>query len=100
MASDAPVGGFDFDLCKRNAFLMRFLADDQGAGGYGAQLPGQKGFRRLIRHGHRHASALLQQDDLTQLVRDHTKPGDMVVCLGAGTISAWANALPARLRQV
>ena len=54
----------------------------------------------LIRHGHRHASALLQQDDLTQLVRDHTKPGDMVVCLGAGTISAWANALPARLRQV
>jgi hypothetical protein len=25
------------------------------------------------------------------------QPGDMVVCLGAGTISAWANALPARL---
>ena len=21
MASDAPVGGFTFDLCKRNAFL-------------------------------------------------------------------------------
>lgn len=21
MASDTPVGGFDFDLCKRNAFL-------------------------------------------------------------------------------
>ena len=26
------------------------------------------------------------------------RPGDMVVCLGAGTISAWANALPARLQ--
>jgi UDP-N-acetylmuramate--alanine ligase len=52
----------------------------------------------LIRHGHPHASALLRQDDLTQLVRDHARPGDMVVCLGAGTISAWANALPARLR--
>jgi len=21
MASDTPIGGFDFDLCKRNAFL-------------------------------------------------------------------------------
>ena len=25
------------------------------------------------------------------------RPGDMVVCLGAGTISAWANALPGKL---
>jgi UDP-N-acetylmuramate--alanine ligase len=32
-------------------------------------------------------------------VREHAQPGDMVVCLGAGTISAWANALPANLEQ-
>ena len=25
------------------------------------------------------------------------RPGDMLVCLGAGSISAWANALPARV---
>ena len=53
----------------------------------------------LVRHGHRHASALLEEDDLEQLVRANAKAGDMVVCLGAGTISAWANALPARLQQ-
>ncbi|WP_238366039.1 UDP-N-acetylmuramate--L-alanine ligase [Mesobacterium pallidum] len=51
----------------------------------------------LIRHGHRHARALHDEDDLERLVREQTQPGDMVVCLGAGTISAWANNLPERL---
>ncbi|MGP3722848.1 UDP-N-acetylmuramate--L-alanine ligase [Cereibacter sphaeroides] len=51
----------------------------------------------LIAHGHRHARAILCEDDLERLVREQARPGDMVVCLGAGTISAWANNLPARL---
>ncbi len=51
----------------------------------------------LIRHGHRHARALHSEEDLERLVREQTQPGDMVVCLGAGTISAWANNLPSRL---
>ncbi|WP_120635987.1 UDP-N-acetylmuramate--L-alanine ligase [Ruegeria sp. EL01] len=53
----------------------------------------------LIRHGHRHASAILNEEDLERLVREQTRPGDMVVCLGAGTISAWANGLPERLQR-
>lgn len=52
----------------------------------------------LTQHGHRHACALLAEEDLERLVRTETRPGDMVVCLGAGTISAWANNLPARLK--
>jgi len=52
----------------------------------------------LIRHGHRHARAVTDEDDLLRLVREQARPGDMVVCLGAGTISAWANNLPARLQ--
>ena len=52
----------------------------------------------LIRHGHRHARAVTSEDDLERLVREQARPGDMVVCLGAGTISAWANGLPARLQ--
>lgn len=51
----------------------------------------------LIRHGHRHARAIVSEEDLERLVREQAKPGDIVVCLGAGTISAWANGLPARL---
>jgi UDP-N-acetylmuramate--alanine ligase len=51
----------------------------------------------LIRHGHRHALALTEEADLAALVRAEARPGDMVVCLGAGTISAWAWRLPAAL---
>ena len=51
----------------------------------------------LIAHGHRHARAIIDEDDLARLVREQARPGDMVVCLGAGTISAWANGLPAKL---
>ena len=51
----------------------------------------------LIAHGHRHARALQDESELARLVKEQARPGDMVVCLGAGTISAWANALPAKL---
>ena len=53
----------------------------------------------LIRHGHRHARAVMGEDDLERLVREQARPGDIVVCLGAGSISAWANGLPERLRR-
>ena len=53
----------------------------------------------LIRHGHRHARAIRDEDDLERLVREQAGPGDMVVCLGAGTISGWANNLPGRLQR-
>ena len=51
----------------------------------------------LIAHGHRHARALLDEADLARLVKEQARPGDMVVCLGAGTISTWANNLPTKL---
>ena len=52
----------------------------------------------LIAHGHRHARAILDENDLARLVREQARRGDMVVCLGAGTISTWANSLPALLQ--
>ncbi|MDP2518103.1 UDP-N-acetylmuramate--L-alanine ligase [Shimia thalassica] len=51
----------------------------------------------LVAHGHRSAVAVDSEDDLEALVRAEAKPGDIVVCLGAGTISAWANNLAKRL---
>jgi UDP-N-acetylmuramate--alanine ligase len=53
----------------------------------------------LIAHGHRHAVSIETEDDLLALVKAQTNPGDMVVCLGAGTISTWANGLPERLKE-
>ncbi len=52
----------------------------------------------LIAHGHRHARAVTDESDLARLVREQARPGDMVVCLGAGTISTWAYGLPDRLQ--
>ncbi len=54
----------------------------------------------LIAHGHRHARAVIDEADLARLFREQARPGDIFVCLGAGTISAWANALPAKLTAV
>ncbi|UCH72874.1 MAG: UDP-N-acetylmuramate--L-alanine ligase [Rhodospirillales bacterium] len=51
----------------------------------------------LRAHGHRHVEALDSEGDLPRIIAELAKPGDMVVCLGAGTISGWANALPERL---
>ncbi len=53
----------------------------------------------LIRHGHRHARAVEDEADLARLVKEQARPGDMVVCLGAGTISAWAGGLAERLTK-
>ncbi len=51
----------------------------------------------LTAHGHRHASAVGSEEDLVALVRETAQPGDIVVCLGAGTISTWARGLAAKL---
>ncbi len=51
----------------------------------------------LIAHGHRHARAVIDEADLARLFKEQARPGDLFVCLGAGSISAWANALPAKL---
>ena len=51
----------------------------------------------LTAHGHRHAHVVGSEEDLATLVRENAKPGDIVVCLGAGTISTWARGLEAKL---
>ncbi|MCC9620245.1 UDP-N-acetylmuramate--L-alanine ligase [Thalassospira sp. MA62] len=54
----------------------------------------------LRNRGHRHVSALEGPDKLAEVIKDAAAPGDLVVCLGAGSISAWANALPAQLEAL
>lgn len=48
----------------------------------------------LTAHGHRAATGIEGEAALADFVREHAGQGDMVVCLGAGTISGWTNALP------
>jgi UDP-N-acetylmuramate--alanine ligase len=51
----------------------------------------------LRAHGHRSAMALPGPPELAPMLRQLTRPGDIVVCLGAGSITNWANSLPADL---
>src|SRR5690606_2991255 len=49
--------------------------------------------------GHRDARPLEGPESLAPAVAAIARPGDYVVCLGAGSISAWALALPADLAK-
>jgi UDP-N-acetylmuramate--alanine ligase len=51
----------------------------------------------LRKNGHRQVFALESPDKLHLLVSSMAKPGDYVVCLGAGSITQWAYALPGEL---
>jgi UDP-N-acetylmuramate--alanine ligase len=52
----------------------------------------------LRAHGHKQAIPLDGPDKLPGLIRGFAKPGDYVVCLGAGSITQWAYALPGELK--
>jgi UDP-N-acetylmuramate--alanine ligase len=53
----------------------------------------------IARHGHRDVSHLPSLEGLADFVRARAQPGDVVVCLGAGDITAFAGALPGKLAQ-
>jgi UDP-N-acetylmuramate--alanine ligase len=54
----------------------------------------------LRARGHRHVTSLEEPEDLPALVNEIADPGDFVVCLGAGSITNWAQSLPEELRTL
>jgi UDP-N-acetylmuramate--alanine ligase len=54
----------------------------------------------LRARGHRNAQPLPSPAKLAPMVRELAKPGDFVVCLGAGSITNWAQSLPAELAHL
>ena len=54
----------------------------------------------LVRHGHRNVFSVDNEDILETLIRRQAKSGDIIVFLGAGTVSVWANNLPLRLSDL
>jgi len=50
--------------------------------------------------GHRQVIALEGPEKLAGLIKGMAKPGDYVVCLGAGSITQWAYALPGELKAL
>ena len=54
----------------------------------------------LRANGHRSVVPLPGPEHLAEMIHAIAKSGDMVVCLGAGNITAWAGALPAQLADL
>ncbi len=71
-AGEAPIAGFD-----RDALVGAVSA-----------------------HGHPRVLALGSPTDLPTMIAAETRPGDLVVFLGAGDITSWAHALPAQLQAL
>jgi UDP-N-acetylmuramate--alanine ligase len=89
----------DFSTCFNDADIVA-VTDVYSAGE--AQIEGVSGSalaESAAAHGHRRALYLPSLDDLPAFVKREAQPGDLVVCLGAGDITAYANALPAKLES-
>ena len=87
----------DFSTCFNEADVVA-IADVYPAGE--APIPGVDAdalVSSIAAHGHRRALKLASFEDLPAFVRSEAQSGDVVVCLGAGDITAHANALPAKL---
>ncbi len=54
----------------------------------------------ILHHGHHQVEVLKSPIELAPAIDRIAKPGDLVVCLGAGSISQWANALPSELENL
>ncbi|WP_439924729.1 UDP-N-acetylmuramate--L-alanine ligase [Nitrobacter sp. JJSN] len=54
----------------------------------------------LRAHGHREVVPLQESAALAGVIAGLAKPGDYVVCLGAGNITQWAYALPGELKAL
>ena len=87
----------DFCLCFNDADMV-IVADVYPAGE--APIPGidrDALVAGMAGRGHRDVMALESREALAPLIAERAKPGDMVICLGAGSITRWAEALPGEL---
>jgi UDP-N-acetylmuramate--alanine ligase len=87
-----------FSTCFNDADIVA-VTDVYSAGE--APMPGidaQHLADSLTDHGHRDARRLDSLENLPAFVRAEARPGDVLVCLGAGDITTYANALPETLK--
>ncbi len=87
----------DFCVCFNDADVV-IVADVYAAGE--KPIPGADRdalVAGMAARGHRDVVPLEGREALAGLIAERAQPGDMVVCLGAGSITQWAAALPGEL---
>ena len=89
----------DFCTCFNDADVV-VVADVYAAGEEAIQGADRDALVQGLRaRGHRMVIALASADALAEVLSPHLASGDYVVCLGAGSITTWAQALPAELAR-
>ena len=90
----------DFCTCFNDADTV-VVADVYAAGEKPIKGIDRDGLIEGLRaHGHRDVVPLEGPDALPTLIKEIATDGDMVICLGAGNITAWANDLPNALKAL
>jgi UDP-N-acetylmuramate--alanine ligase len=90
----------DFCTCFNDADIV-VVADIYAAGEMAIEGITQASLVEGLRsHGHRIVIPLQHPEDLASIVNEHMDSGDLVVCLGAGNITVWANDLPHNLTHL
>ncbi len=87
----------DFCTCFNDADVV-IVADIYAAGEEPIDGISQDSYvEGLKTRGHRRVLSLQGPEYLADLIREESEEGDVVVCLGAGSITQWANKLPSEL---
>lgn len=88
----------DFCRCFNDADYV-YIADVYEAGEEPIKGASKKDLVEGIQKmGHQHAYELADETTLAKTIYDIAKPNDFVICLGAGSITYWANDLPEQLQ--
>jgi UDP-N-acetylmuramate--alanine ligase len=90
----------EFCTCMNDAGTV-IVADVYAAGEQPIEGVDQDALVEGLRaHGHRSVVPLPGPENLAEMVNAIAKAGDYVVCLGAGSITTWAHALPEQLASL
>jgi len=89
----------DFAACFSDADVA-MITPVYSAGETGNGVDHRTLLERVRATGHRHALEIDGEDALAPAIAELARPGDLVIGLGAGTITNWTKALPERLRAL
>ena len=90
----------DFCQCFKDADIVG-ISDVYAAGEAPIENINQASLINGLRqNGHRRVLSINNASELADLVINEARTGDIVVCLGAGSITHWANELPQRIGRL
>jgi UDP-N-acetylmuramate--alanine ligase len=90
----------EFCTCFNDADIV-IVSDVHAAGEEPIEGVDRDGLIQGLRtRGHRKVLALDSPDGLAEIVHGISSPGDLVICLGAGSITGWAHDLPSSLEAL